>query len=93
MAIKFIDDTRIYELYQKGMFHREIANVLGCDVSTVTRHLIDMGIKSDRVDKIKMRHLHEQGLSDAEIADILGCTRSNVTVAIVTGKQIGRAHV
>ena len=80
MAVKIIDDAKIYELYQKGMLHREIAKELGYGVSTVTKHLIDMGIKNERVDKNEMRRLHEKGLSDAEIADALGCTRSNVTI-------------
>ncbi len=81
MCAKFIDDEKIYELYQKGMLHREIAKELGYGVSTVTRHLLDMGIKtSNPVDKNKMKELHESGLSDAEIAEKLGCTRSNVTI-------------
>ena len=82
MPKKYIDDTKIYELYQKGMLHREIAKELGCGVSTVTRHLIDMGIKSERIDKNEIRRLHEDGLSDKEIADILGCSRSNVTTRL-----------
>lgn len=80
--MKFIDDAKIYELCQKGMLHKEIAHELGYGVSTVTRHLIDMGVKSERIDKSKIRSLHEDGLSDLEIANILGCTRANVTVQL-----------
>lgn len=79
MADKYIDDSKIYALYQKGMLHREIAKELGYGVSTVTRHLLDMGIKSNRVDKTEMEALHKEGLTDSEIANRLGCTRSNVT--------------
>lgn len=82
MAEKIIDDAKIYELYQKGMLHREIAKELGYGVSTVTKHLIDMGIRTERINKNKVRELHEAGLTDIEIAERLGCTRSNITVCL-----------
>lgn len=82
MNTKIIDDAKIYELYQRGMLHREIAKELGYGVSTVTRHLIDMGVRTERVSKDKVRELHEAGLTDAEIAEHLGCTRSNVTICL-----------
>ena len=79
--MKKIDDEKILELYKQGMMHKEIASELGYGVSTVTRHLLDMGIRTViPVDKDRMISLHNQGLSDIEIANILGCTRSNVTV-------------
>lgn len=80
MARKFIDDEKILELYNQGMLHREIAEELGYGVSTVTRHLLDMGYGTQVVDKNKMLRLHNSGLTDSEIAVELGCTRSNVTV-------------
>lgn len=61
MAEKIIDDAKIYELYQKGMLHREIAKELGYGVSMVTKHLIDMGIRTERINKNKVRELHEAG--------------------------------
>lgn len=82
MAAMVIDDEKIYELYQQGFLHREIAKELGYSVSTVTRHLIDMGIRTEQISKSKVRELHEAGLTDAEIAKRLGCTRSNVTICL-----------
>ena len=82
MAKKFIDDSKIYELYQQGMLHREIAEELGYGISTVTRHLIDMGIQTEHINKEKVRELHQAGLTDIEIAECLGCTRSNITICL-----------
>lgn len=76
---KFIDDEKILELYGQGMLHREIAEKLGYGVSTVTRHLLDMGYGVQTIDKEKVIQLHNDGLTDLEIADTLGCTRSNIT--------------
>ena len=80
MGKKFIDNDKILELYKTGMLHKEIAKELKYGVSTVTRHLLDMGYGTEVVDKNKMLQLHNEGLSDLEISKILGCTRSNVTV-------------
>ena len=80
MGKKVIDDEKILELYNQGMLHREIATELGYGVSTVTRHLLDMGYGVQTVNKEKMLQLHNDGLSDSEIAIELGCTRSNVTI-------------
>ena len=80
MGKKFIDDEKILELYNQGMLHREIANELGYGVSTVTRHLLNMGCGMQVVDKERMLQLHNDGLTDLEIANELGCTRSNVTI-------------
>lgn len=80
MGKKLIDDKKILELYNKGMLHREIAKELGYGVSTVTRHLLDMGCRTQVVDKEKILQLHNEGLTDSEIASELGCTRSNVTI-------------
>ena len=52
MAKKFVDDSKILELYKTGMLHREIAKALGYGVSTVTHHLLDMGYGMEVVDKI-----------------------------------------
>lgn len=79
MRNKFIDDEKILELYNQGMLHREIANELGYGVSTVTRHLLNMGYSMQVVDKERMLQLHNDGLTDLEIANELSCTRSNVT--------------
>lgn len=88
---KFIDDLKIYELYQNGLKHKDIAEQLGYGVSTVTQHLLDMGIKTRiPVDKETMIHLHENGLSDKEIANILKCTRSNVTIYLNRNGYINR---
>lgn len=80
MGSKFIDDEKILELYNQGMLHREIAKELGYGVSTVTRHLLNMGYGMQVVDKEKMLQLYNSGLTDLEIATELGCTRSNVTI-------------
>lgn len=80
MGSKFIDDKKILELYNQGMLHREIAKELGYGVSTVTRHLLNMGYGMQVVDKEKMLQLYNSGLTDLEIATELGCTRSNVTI-------------
>lgn len=80
--MKYIDDKKILELRKNGMLHREIANKLGYGVSTVTRHLIDMGVRNERIDKDEIIRLHNKGLSDNEIANILGCTRSNITAQL-----------
>ena len=80
MEKKFIDDEKILELYNQGMLHKEIAKELGYGVSTVTRHLLNMGHGVQTIDKEKMLQLHNDGLSDIEIATALGCTRSNVTI-------------
>ena len=53
MEKKFIDDEKILELYNQGMLHKEIANELGYGVSTVTRHLLNMGYGMQIVDKKK----------------------------------------
>lgn len=79
MGNKFIDDEKILELYKQGMLHREIASKLGYGVSTVTRHLLNMGYGMQVVDKSKMLQLYNEGLTDLEIANQLGCTRSNIT--------------
>lgn len=89
-ATKIIDDAKIYELYQKGMLHREIAKELGCGVSTVTNHLIAMGVRTERINKDKVRQLHEIGLTDTEIAKQLGCTRSNITICLNRMGYTGR---
>lgn len=80
MGKKFIDNDKILELYKTGMLHKEIAKELKYGVSTVTRHLLDMGYGMKIVDKNKMLQLHNKGLSDLEISKILRCTRSNVTI-------------
>lgn len=80
--IKNIDDTKILELYHQGKLHREIAEELGYGVSTVTRHLLSMGIKTYRLDKHEVEQLHLYGLSDYEIAELMGCTRSTVTICL-----------
>ena len=81
--MKKIDDAKILELYQQGFLHKEIAQKLGYGVSTVTRHLIDMGYRTvNPVDKSEVVRLHLTGLSDLEIAKILGCTRSNITIIL-----------
>ena len=76
---------------RKKITEKEIAKELGYGVSTVTRHLLDMGIHTRiDTDKRKMIDLHNEGLSDREIADVLGCTRSNVTVYLNRNGFIGR---
>ena len=80
--IKYIDDEKIYELYIKGLSHKEIANILNYGTSTVTRHLIDMGIRRYNIDKNEVVYLHEAGLYDDEIANLVGCTRSNITIIL-----------
>ncbi len=85
-----IDDSKILELYKRGMLHREIASALGYGVSTVTRHLNNMGIKNNFVDKSEIYKLHNCGKSDKEIAKIVGCTRSNVTVCLNRAGISGR---
>ena len=61
MGSKFIDDEKILELYNQGMLHREIAKELGYGVSTVTRHLLNMGYGVQVVDKEKMLQLYNSG--------------------------------
>ena len=81
--MKNIDDTKIEELYRQGFLHKEIAHKLGYGVSTVTRHLLDMGYKTTTpVDKKEVVRLHECGKSDLEIANMVGCTRSNITIIL-----------
>lgn len=79
---KVIDDKKILELHEQGMLHKEIAAELGYGVSTVTHHLLHMGIRERRTNKDEMVNLHLKGFSDAEIAEMLGCTRSNVTIQL-----------
>lgn len=77
--MKQIDDAKILELYNQGFLHREIAKQLGYGVSTVTRHLLNMGYQTVvPIDKDEVIRLHLCGLSDADIAKLMGCTRSNV---------------
>ena len=81
--MKQIDDEKILELYKQGFPHREIAQQLGCGVSTVTRHLLDMGYRTVApVDKEEVVRLHLCGLPDSDIAKLLCCTRSNVTIIL-----------
>lgn len=81
--MKQIDDAKILELYDKGFLHREIAKHLGYGVSTVTRHLLNMGYRTvTPVDKEEVVRLHLCGLPDADIAKLVGCTRPNVTVIL-----------
>lgn len=81
--MKQIDDAKILELYNQGFLHREIAKQLGYGVSTVTRHLLDMGYRTvTPVDKDEVIRLHLCGISDAEIASLVDCTRSNVTIIL-----------
>lgn len=77
-----IDDEKIYELYTQGLLHREIAEQIGCSVSTVTSHLLKMGVRSYTVDKEEIVRLHEEGLTDGEIAERVGCVRSNITMRL-----------
>ena len=58
VAEKIIDDAKIYELYHKGMLHREIAKELGYGLSTVKKHLMDLGIRMERMNKNNERELH-----------------------------------
>lgn len=51
---KFVDDSKICELHQKGLSHKEIAKELGCSPGTVTKHLLDMGIRTKRRIKDKV---------------------------------------
>lgn len=81
--LKQIDDAKILELYNQGFLHREMAQQLGYGVSTVTRHLLNMGHRTIMpVDKDEVVQLHLYGVSDADIAKIVGCTRSNVTIIL-----------
>lgn len=81
--MKQIDDAKILELYNQGFLHREIAKQLGYGVSTVTRHLLNMGYQTVvPIDKDEVVRLHLCGLSDADIAKLMGCTRSNVTIIL-----------
>ena len=81
--MKQIDDGKILELYNQGFLHREIAECLGYGVSTVTRHLLDMGYQTvTPVDKEKIVQLHLRGMPDADIANAVGCTRSNITIIL-----------
>lgn len=81
--MKKIDDEKILELYKQGFLHREIAQQLGCGVSTVTRHLLDMGYRTvTLVNKEEVVRLHLCSLPDADIAKLLCCTRSNVTIIL-----------
>lgn len=81
--MKQIDDAKILELHNQGFLHREIAKQLGYGVSTVTRHLLDMGYRTVvPVDKDEVIRLHLYGLSDVDIAKLVGCTRSNVTIIL-----------
>ena len=89
--MKQIDDAKILELYMQGFLHREIAEQLGYGVSTVTRHLINMGCKTvTPIDKSEAVRLHLRGLSDKDIARMLGCTRSNITVILNRAGYTGR---
>lgn len=81
--LKQIDDIKILELYRQGFLHREIAEQLGYGVSTVTRHLLNMGCRTViPVDTNEVIRLHLCGLSDNDIAKFIGCTRSNITIIL-----------
>lgn len=81
--MKYIDDEKILALYQQGCLHKEIANKLGYGVSTVTRHLLDMGYRTvSPINKNDVIEMHLRGMTDREIAGSLGCTRSNVTTIL-----------
>lgn len=82
MPQKVIDDAAIYKLYQQGYSHKEIALALCYGVSTVTRHLLDMGFKTYTVDKSEVKRLFEMGCTDLEISILLGCSRSNITIIL-----------
>mgnify|MGYP003571243923 CR=1 FL=1 len=82
--MKITKDIRdeILRLREEGYLHREIAQQLGCGISTVTHELIKMGIRTSVVDKNAVKELHDYGYTDLEIALMLGCTRSNITIIL-----------
>ncbi len=89
--LKQIDDTKILKLYTQGLLHREIAQQLGYGVSTVTRHLLNMGYKTvTPIDKEEVIRLHLLGLYDSDIAERFHCTRSNITVILNKAGYTGR---
>ena len=70
-------------LYEEGLLHREIAERIGCAVSTVTNHLNRMGAyRYGRNQREKVLELHNQGMYDIEIAEKLGICRSDVTMLL-----------
>ncbi len=77
-----VSDEQILELRDRGLLHREIAEILGLKTCTITSRLIKLGRKTYTVDKEKVEELHLSGAKDAEIAEMLGCSRSNVTICL-----------
>lgn len=77
-----IDDVLIVELREKGLLHREIAEICGCSTCTITQRLNKLGIKTYTADKDRIEQMHLSGMEDEEIAKEIGCTRSNITICL-----------
>ena len=89
--MKNIDDKKILELHQMGYLQKEIAKELGCGVSTVTSHLLKMGIKTKKkIDRSEVLRLHKAGKYDREIAEMLGCSRPTITTILNCAGYSGR---
>lgn len=88
-----IDDEQLIELRNKGLKHREIADILGCATSTVTQRLGKLGMRTYGNYHDAIKKMHDEGMYDHEIAEVLGCTRSNVTIALnKMGVEGRRSH-
>lgn len=80
LKIKKVEDEDLLELNKLGLLHREIAEILGCNTSTVTNRLHKLGIRKYNMNRRKeVLELHNKGLYDREIAGILNITREDVT--------------
>ena len=74
-------DRRIAELTEQGMSCKDIADEVGCSVSTVQRKTAkDKPSKADRDHRIIK--LKAEGLSVRDIASTVGCSKNTVTAVL-----------
>lgn len=75
-------NEKIKELYNNGLDNMEIAKELNLNVSTVSKDLVELGLKTNRgykrISREEVKRLLEQGLSDQEIAEKLGYRRTTI---------------
>jgi DNA-binding CsgD family transcriptional regulator len=86
-----IPKEEIVRLYVEELWQvQEIAEIAGCDYSTVSYHLKNEGVEKRldnhyklNISKEKLVDLYEQELPYQEIAEIAGCTASNISNHLV----------
>lgn len=81
---RFKKDDKIIELWQRGLYDREIAEIMNIPQSTVGRIRLKHSLppnqrpRCQKVNRDKLFGLWQSGATDEEIASTLGCTKQTV---------------